>query len=154
MKTRHYHRLKLTFISYLLISIILGCAKNASQNPVLEGYYVSHLPSKVSLAYYQLIERKIFTKNNYLTLKPDSTFLMETCGNYIGGKYTTSVNAVTLFCYTNFKKMDSINYKSILPYDTIVYSITNKDILTTTRLVSSRDFINYQSVDRLKKVQQ
>lgn len=154
MKIKHYLRLKLIFNSLLVLLLVLsGCVNTAPRIALISGEFESEQVSLLRVGYAQFVQKRIFVKNNQLSLKAvDTTFKLNTCGNLITGRFYTKNDSLVLLVFQNNKKLDSTLFSSsFIPLDTIYYHVKDQETLTRTWILKSGRFRGYTNEDCLKK---
>jgi hypothetical protein len=130
---------------FVLLSLLF--LKCSTQNSVLSltGKYVSKKYNFIDKMFMRLNSESNVV-NSDLTLNNDSSYIYNTCGNIIKGKWQVKRDSLILFCYENNYRNDSINkIKTLSCGDKpVIYAIeySSPIELQQTFLIKSEKVVN------------
>ena len=139
-----------TLILLLATTLLCSC-KSKQKTQSISGKYVSE-KYKIASKIFMALRKESYVLNSVLILNNDSSYLLNTCGNIIKGKWINHNDSLFLFCHENYIIKDSIR-NSRIPSCGGKPSIFIIDKKKAVKLKSSFYFKSKKTLNNLIKVE-
>jgi len=144
-------------VLYLIILFLLASCSTEKVDPV--GYYENVGSNKVQQGYQFVIHKSMYSLNNTINLKKDSTFEYSNCGGVETGNWKMNEDSIYLVIETLKSSVDSIPVWEFEPGERVMGFEVNGDELRSKEKISlvlptKYDLMNWvdYNIVKVKKV--